>query len=94
MDTTLFKNTIKQFYRDVYKVEYLSDFDITYEWDGDVYRFVFQFRLNQEDKPITISAQFSTIEEFTDYVINELKQRRLPIVDYFYLVHAQEKVNA
>ena len=94
MDTTIFKEAIKQFYRDLYKVEYLSNFDLTYEWDGDLYRFLFHFKLNNVDKSITISAQFLTLEEFTNFVITELKQRRLPTVDYFNLVHAQEKVSA
>lgn len=89
MDTTPFKEAIKQFYRDTYCVEYISDFTIDYYSDGDIYRFISKFQLNQENKPITISAQFVTLEEFTNFAIRELKQRRFPTVDYFKLVHAE-----
>lgn len=89
MDTTPFKDAIKQFYRDTFNVEYISDFDIDYYSDGDIYTFVSKFKLNQENKPITIFGQFGTIQEFTIFAINELKQRRFPTVDYFKLIHAE-----
>lgn len=89
MDTTVFKDAIKQFFKDTFNVEYISDFEIDYYDDGDIYRFTSKFKLNQENKPITISGQFVTIQEFTTFAISELKQRRFPTVDYFKLVHAE-----
>jgi hypothetical protein len=90
MDTTSFNTAIQQFFRDVYNVEYISNFFVTYEFDGDLYRFVCKFQLNNVNKPIDISGQFATIEEFTTFAINELKERRFPIVDYFNLIHSEQ----
>jgi len=91
MDKTVFNNAIIQFFRDTYCVEYISDFDVQAEYDGDIYRFTAQFRLNQQNKPITISGQFETIEQFTTFAINELRQRRFPTVDYFKLIHEESQ---
>jgi len=89
MDTTVFKEGILQFFKDTYNVEYISDFTIDYYYDGDIYRFTAQFQLNQQNKPITISGQFTTIEDFTIFAVKELRARRFPTVDYFKLIHAE-----
>jgi len=89
MDTTPFKDSIRQFYKDTFNVDYISDFTIDYYDDGDIFRFTSKFVLNQENKPITISGQFLTLTEFTNFAIRELKQRRFPTIDYFKLVHAE-----
>lgn len=91
MDTTSFNIAILQFFRDTYNVEYISDFKVDAQYDGDLYRFTAQFKLNQENKPITISGQFENIQQFTTFTINELKQRRFPTVDYFKLIHEESQ---
>lgn len=87
MDTSSFDTAITDFYKEVYGVEYISNSYLTYEFDGDLYRFLYKIQLNQVNKPITISGQFATLDEFTTFTINELKTRRFPTVDYFNLVN-------
>lgn len=92
MDTTIFIEGINAYFKRVYGVEFTGSVEVTYEWDGDIYRFFCKLRLNNDDKPITISGQFATIEEFLVFTLKEFEKSRFPIVSYFNLIQTDKQI--
>lgn len=93
MDTTLFNTAIKAFYASQWGVNYTKDVEVDSAPDGDLNMYTCRMWLNQPDRPITIAGQFATDDEFLNYVIQELKNKKLPIgMDYFVLIQTDHRI--
>lgn len=76
---------INEFLRTCLKVEYTGKMTYTVEPDSDLFYYELHFPLNPDltRLPLILSGQFNNEDEFYNFIIKELKAKRIHLYENF-----------
>lgn len=89
MSAESLENNLKQYICNTFDVEYSKRLPITI--DGNNY--ICTLYLNQSDKPIIIQGEFESEDQFYNFMIKELNNRRMHVVSYYILQKELDHIN-